>query len=906
MNAIRKTTILALCSLCSVLVTGCGADGLVDSDFTTRLSLVSFQPECGPVDGGARLTLIGANFRTGDRVFFGQTAGTEVAVQGDSALQVTSPPGDFGPVELRVCRSSGECTAFEKPFRYRAESIRMAFQEDLGRVDYDGAFASGDFDADGRPDLAVASGGQLRQYLATDEGLELVSKQSVPRAMDFTVCCAGLQAIEYTLLAADFDADGTSDLALSVDRSPDLYIFQGRAGRGLGEAELYPHPELLFECQNHFMDWVDLDGNAAGELLVLNNSGDPVRRPCAPDYLGPVGVILGLSGGESRTLLADDIDCDSVHSHFVLRGPPDELVLLCQRGDELSSVRVALVGDGLVVVGEGLLLAGLEEAVERYHLVDLDADGEPELVWLRELDLLPGTYRRQYAGAVSEIGTGSPTEIGSFEFNCSLDPHVLAADLQAADGRDELVVLCPYDNIIHHVVLQPEGSLDAMTQFHFLDRGDLQGPDFANCYAGGQPMIPPLGALDMDGDGRDELLLPGRWGDLRMIRAHPVADQRMPRFSSMPRMPDASEPAPGSWTSWWTRPRTYLHGRPSGMLVDLDQDGRDDLVRLHTKPGLSIRMARSDGSLGPAQEIDWGPATGLYSMGVVLIEDLDADGRLDFAVPARDGRFNETRLDFVLGSAGGYVHADYQTLTDLWPEHIQIARIGDSGRLAVAAWVEDGDGGRLLRFEGAIDSAFELIEVQDGFGFESGLFEMLDLDLDGELDLMGYDGRVCWGGELDGCAGSAEAIFEVDLQTISNLGAIFDPREQAYQVIVLDEGGGRGQWLTLRGREVEPRAFEMDLPGSFVYYLEAGRTCDVDGDGRGELLFLGIQPNQISPAVLALRPREGESGVEWLSLGFPDVSPGELACTDLRERGTDDLLLADSYGLLYLVQNRSR
>ncbi|MCA9518747.1 MAG: IPT/TIG domain-containing protein, partial [Myxococcales bacterium] len=60
-------------------------------------------PATGPLDGGNTVTLEGAGFRAGAKVYFGGAPGTSVNVLASTALTVTAPSqAASGPVAIRV------------------------------------------------------------------------------------------------------------------------------------------------------------------------------------------------------------------------------------------------------------------------------------------------------------------------------------------------------------------------------------------------------------------------------------------------------------------------------------------------------------------------------------------------------------------------------------------------------------------------------------------------------------------------------------------------------------------------------------------------------------------------------------------------------------------------------------
>jgi hypothetical protein len=91
--------------------------------------------------------------------------------------------------------------------------------------------AIGDFDGDGRLELAMASRGKLRIFTRSDVGYEPLRHVDLPIAAR-------------DLFAADFDGDGVCDLMV-LDPTGGLHICWGQRGRGLVQADALTLPDDL-------------------------------------------------------------------------------------------------------------------------------------------------------------------------------------------------------------------------------------------------------------------------------------------------------------------------------------------------------------------------------------------------------------------------------------------------------------------------------------------------------------------------------------------------------------------------------------------------------------------------------------------------------------------------------------
>lgn len=71
-------------------------------------SISSLSPTSGPTDGGTLVTINGANFQSGAKVFFGSVAAASVNFVSSSQLRAMSPPHPAGSVPIQVTNPDGQ------------------------------------------------------------------------------------------------------------------------------------------------------------------------------------------------------------------------------------------------------------------------------------------------------------------------------------------------------------------------------------------------------------------------------------------------------------------------------------------------------------------------------------------------------------------------------------------------------------------------------------------------------------------------------------------------------------------------------------------------------------------------------------------------------------------------------
>jgi hypothetical protein len=82
-----------------------------------RPIVTSVSPASGPVSGGERLTIRGANFGSARQVLFGDVPATSIEVVDYNTIVAVAPPGLVGDVVVRVIGPGGESTTVGT-FRY--------------------------------------------------------------------------------------------------------------------------------------------------------------------------------------------------------------------------------------------------------------------------------------------------------------------------------------------------------------------------------------------------------------------------------------------------------------------------------------------------------------------------------------------------------------------------------------------------------------------------------------------------------------------------------------------------------------------------------------------------------------------------------------------------------------------
>lgn len=114
---------LFIISLLALNMGGCPPELLdrVDQLLGTQFAppvILSMSPNTGPATGGTTVTIRGLNFAEGTGVLFGETAATSVQRVNSNLLEVVSPVGGPGMVNITVIAGDGQSAVFENAFEY--------------------------------------------------------------------------------------------------------------------------------------------------------------------------------------------------------------------------------------------------------------------------------------------------------------------------------------------------------------------------------------------------------------------------------------------------------------------------------------------------------------------------------------------------------------------------------------------------------------------------------------------------------------------------------------------------------------------------------------------------------------------------------------------------------------------
>jgi hypothetical protein len=167
-------------------------------------TLAAIAPVVGPTGGGIVLTLDGQNFVDGATLTIDGVAATQVSVVSSTRMTALLPsrPDALGQVAVTVTNPDGNTASRWDLFSYYAPWFVVGAQPS--------SVVAGDFNGDGKQDLATANSGSGNVSILLGDGRGYFAP-----ANNLAVDAAPL-----ALAAADFDGDGTDDVAVLANGAP--------------------------------------------------------------------------------------------------------------------------------------------------------------------------------------------------------------------------------------------------------------------------------------------------------------------------------------------------------------------------------------------------------------------------------------------------------------------------------------------------------------------------------------------------------------------------------------------------------------------------------------------------------------------------------------------------------------
>ncbi|MFT4230941.1 MAG: VCBS repeat-containing protein [Microbacterium sp.] len=299
-------------------------------------------------------------------------------------------------------------------------------------------------------------------------------------------------------LVGDFDGDGRAEALMSSAWGVGIAAFAGpmattttaQNGTRLGGW-------IVDTSNDRFLHAADADGDGRAEIVVTSPWGIGLLGlrggTLTSLTLSPNGTRLGewlLNTGDNWIPAVGDLDGDG-RAELVVTSPWGLGIL---RFDGAAFVSIAMAPNG-TVFGSWTL----DTAADRVEAVaDLDGDGRAELVLSGPQGVVVLGLSGSSLASKAFVSDGSAA--GQWTVDAARNAFVATGDVDS-DGRHELVVTSDWgigvlalrDGALTSLLAQPNGS--RLGGWNLNTRDNRFGP-----------------AMDVDGDGRDELVVTSPWG----------------------------------------------------------------------------------------------------------------------------------------------------------------------------------------------------------------------------------------------------------------------------------------------------------------------------------------------------------------------------------------------------------
>jgi hypothetical protein len=551
------------------------------------------------------------------------------------------------------------------------------------------AIALGDLDGDGRQDLVTGTRyGQVAVLLGNGDGT------FAPRGLFPSIC-------PVALAVADFDGDGWQDVATSGSCNGDVEIFAGN-----GDGTLDP-PSLLQmgggggNYGGLRADDLDSDGRADLAAADPNQHDIWVRLGNGDGTFGAAAVHdVGLF---AASIAVDDFNGDGARD-LAVAGYPGVAVLFGNGDGGFAVVPIVAAPCGWFPIASG----------------DLNADGKPDLAHASGCGVL--------------LGNGD----GTFELLPAAGVADTWYDLRLADmdvdGRVDLVGAAPNSGDL--VVLMGQGDGTFATEKSL---GGLDAPMFVTGEDFDRDGLGDLALVEQDldrlsirlGNGDGSFGAPAFWSVADAPGNILVGDWNRDLRSDLAVSGTGVSMFFGDGSGSFTAGALPLAGTAvrSSVALDANRDGLQDLAALLASNEVAVLLGAGDGSFpSPAPTTSLGPDPAT----AIAAGDLDGDGDGDLGVAVdRTGAPGELRV--LLAAGDGTFAAPVSYGVGEAPAAVVIRDLDADGTqdVAVANNLDDtvsillGNGDGTLRPETRFASR------------SSGPFSLAaeDFDADGRLDL---------------------------------------------------------------------------------------------------------------------------------------------------------------------------
>ncbi len=487
----------------TISVTVAGNTATSTSNFTVTTpspTITSFTPTSGPV--GTTVTITGTNFSAtpaNNIVYFGATRGTVTAAT-STQIEVTVPVGaTFQPISVLV---NGLVTYTRQPFIVNfgcsqiidASAFAPKVDVTTGLEPY--AIALGDFDQDGKIDMATAnfSDNTISIFRNTSSGPGNVSYAS---KIDFSTGAGS----PYALSIGDFDGDGKQDVAVANETTNTVSVFRNTS-TGPGNINFAGKIDFATGLFPHGITSTDFNLDGKVDLAVTSDTDD-VISVFRNTSSGPGVINFGLridfpTGQAAQDVSNGDLDGDGLF----------DLVVTNYTSNTISVFRNTSAAGSITFAAKVDLPTG--DSPNSVSIGDLDGDGKADIAVANAASNNVSLFRNTSSGVGSiafAVQADLPAGVGAF--------WVAMSNL-SGDGKTDLAVPDFGDKVaVFQNTSTGAGNIGFATNQDFL--------------TGNTPQAVAIG--DLDGDGKADLAVANQFGSSISVLLNLVASLPPPTIT---------------------------------------------------------------------------------------------------------------------------------------------------------------------------------------------------------------------------------------------------------------------------------------------------------------------------------------------------------------------------------------
>lgn len=285
--------------------------GLSTQQSIAQPSITTFTPASGSI--GTAVTITGSNFNltpANNIVFFGTTK-ANVSACSATSLTVTVPLGaSYQPIS--VTNLSSGLTAYSAlPFIVTypcggfINSSSFSTKLDFTTGTKPQSISTGDFDRDGRPDIAIAN--YASNTISLFRNTSVIGTISFATKVDFTT---GQGPISVS--TGDFDGDGKLDLAVANAISAKVSVFKNTSS--VGTISFASKVDFTTGSGPIYVSKDDLDGDGKIDIAITNNNSGTVsifRNTCSVGTISFAAKMDFITGTNPQSVTTGDLDGDN-------------------------------------------------------------------------------------------------------------------------------------------------------------------------------------------------------------------------------------------------------------------------------------------------------------------------------------------------------------------------------------------------------------------------------------------------------------------------------------------------------------------------------------------------------------------------------------------------------------------